>query len=274
MAEQFYDVSNENRKKLHQQFIRKSLENFQEQSNVIQLTSAEYTGPLHFMQFWLDEVAKWREETSGKGIIGLSATKDVQDAILDDAKYSKTVDLIDIRYWHYREDGTAYAPEGGKNLAPRQHARKMKTGKETEEQVYRAVRQYRDAYPNKVVLYSTNASPRFGWAVLMAGGSLSNIPNVNIAGFYESLSNMKTNTSEDYNSKSWSLQNKGESYLFYLKDTKSVEVDLSNFQGNYDVFWVNLSSGDVISKTMIKGNTTQTLLAPSVQAKAVFIKKK
>jgi hypothetical protein len=274
MAEQFYDVSNENRKKLHQQFIRKSLENFQEQSNVIQLTSAEYTGPLHFMQFWLDEVAKWREETSGKGIIGLSATKDVQDAILDGAKYSKTVDLIDIRYWHYREDGTAYAPEGGKNLAPRQHARKMKTGKETEEQVYRAVRQYRDAYPNKVVLYSTNASPRFGWAVLMAGGSLPNIPNVNIVGFYESLSNMKTNTSEDYNSKSWSLQNKGESYLFYLKDTKSVEVDLSNFQGNYDVFWVNLSSGDVISKTMIKGNTTQTLLAPSVQAKAVFIKKK
>jgi hypothetical protein len=85
---------------------------------------------------------------------------------------------------------------------------------------------------------------------------------------------MKATTSEDYNSKSWSLQNKGESYLFYLKGTKSVEVDLSNFQGNYDVFWVNLSSGDVISKTMIKGNTTQTLLAPSVQAKAVFIKKK
>ncbi len=274
MAEQFYDVSNENRKKLHQQFIRKSLENFHDNSNVIQLTSAEYTGPLHFMQFWLDEVAKWRDETSGKGIIGLSATKDVQDAILDDAKYSKTVDLIDIRYWHYREDGTAYAPEGGKNLAPRQHARKMKTGKETEEQVYRAVREYRSKYPQKVVLYSTNASPRFGWPILMAGGSLANIPNIEISGFYKALSEMKVDENQNVNSNFWTLENKGESYLFYLKNTKTITLDLSNFQGTYEVFWIDLSSGDVISKTMIKGNTIQTLLAPSVQAKAVFIKKK
>lgn len=274
MAEQFYDVSNKNRKKLHQQFIRKSLENFHDNSNVIQLTSAEYTGPLHFMEFWLDEIQKYKNETSSAGIIGLSATKDVQDAVLKNTERAKTVDLIDIRYWHYREDGTAYAPEGGKNLAPRQHARKMRSGKETEEQVYRAVRQYRDTHPNKVVLYSTNGSPRFGWAVLMAGGSLPNIPNVNITGFYKSLSNMKANTNEDYNSKSWSLQNKGESYLFYLKDTKTVEVDLSIFQGTYDVFWIDLSSGNVISKSMIKGKTIQTLSAPSAQAKAVYIKKK
>lgn len=274
MAEQFYDITNENRKKLHQGFIRKSLENFQGNSNVIQLTSAEYSGPLHFMEFWLDEVQKYKNETTGTGIIGLSATKDVQDAILKNTERAKTVDLIDIRYWHYREDGTAYAPEGGKNLAPRQHARKMRSGKEIEEQVYRAVRQYRDAHPNKVVLYSTNGSPRFGWAVLMAGGSLPNIPNVNITGFYESLSNMKATTNEDYNSKFWSLQNKGESYLFYLKDTKRVEVDLSNFQGTYEVFWIDLSSGHVISETIIKGRTVQTLLAPSAQAKAVYIKKK
>ena len=121
------------------------------------------------MQFWIDEVQKWKDETGKKEIIGLSATKDVQDAILKDANRAKTVDAIDIRYWYYKDDGTAYAPEGGKNLAPRQHARQMKVGKETDEQVYRAVREYREKYPEKVVLYSTDGSPRFGWAALMGG---------------------------------------------------------------------------------------------------------
>ncbi|MDQ5928685.1 MAG: hypothetical protein QG594_460, partial [Bacteroidota bacterium] len=102
MAEQFYDETNPVRRKLHQGFIRKSLENFKENSNVIHLTSAEYTGPLHFMQFWLDEVQNWKTETGRKPIIGLSATKDVQDAILNDANRAKTVDAIDIRYWYYK----------------------------------------------------------------------------------------------------------------------------------------------------------------------------
>ncbi|MFG6685745.1 DUF6298 domain-containing protein [Mariniflexile sp. HNIBRBA6329] len=274
MAEQFYDISNETRRKLHQGFIRKSLDNFKDNSNVIQLTSAEYTGPLHFMQFWIDEVQKYKDETSGGGIIGLSATKDVQDAVLNDAKRNKTVDLIDIRYWHYREDGSAYAPEGGKNLAPRQHARKMNVGKETDEQVYRAVREYRNEFPDKVVLYSTNGSPRFGWPVLMAGGSLPNIPNVMVSGFYESLSKMSVDSKEDYQSKSWSLQDEGESYLFYLKDIKKAEVDLSNFKGNYEVFWIDSSSGAVVSKTIIKGKLKHILSAPSDHAKVVFIKKK
>lgn len=57
----------------------------------------------------------------------LSTTKDVQDAILTDAKRASVVD-IDIRYWHYKTDGI-YAPGGGKNMAPRQHMRKMKAGK-------------------------------------------------------------------------------------------------------------------------------------------------
>ncbi|WP_308990993.1 DUF6298 domain-containing protein [Mariniflexile litorale] len=274
MAEQFYDISNESRRKLHQGFIRKSLDNFQENSNVIQLTSAEYTGPLHFMEFWLDEAQKWKKETGKTGIIGLSATKDVQDAILKDAKRNQTVDLIDIRYWHYREDGSVYAPEGGKNLAPRQHARKMSVGKETEEQVYRAVSEYREKYPNKVVLYSTNGSSKFGWPVLMAGGSLANIPNINISGFYESLSKMKINSNTNFNSKSWTLQNEGESYLLYLKDIKTVEVDLSSFKGNYEVFWIDPSNGQVVSKKIIQGKTKQTLIAPSEHIKVVYIKKK
>ncbi|MFI1745642.1 DUF6298 domain-containing protein [Thalassobellus sediminis] len=274
MAEQFYDVSDPTRKKIHQQFIRKSLNNFQNNSNVIQLTSAEYTGPLHFMQFWIDEVEAWKEETGKSAIIGLSATKDVQDAILNDAKRNKTVDLIDIRYWHYREDGSVYAPEGGKNLAPRQHARKIKVGKETEAQVYRAVREYRDKYPEKSVLYSTNRASKFGWAVLMAGGSMANIPQVNIDGFYKSLSQMTVHANDAFNSDTWSLENKGESYLFYLKNTKEITIDLSDYKGKYEVFWMDPENGNIVSKTVFKCSEKQTLTSPTNNKTVVYIKRK
>jgi hypothetical protein len=274
MAEQFYDVTNSARKTLHQGFIRKSLENFQDNSNVIQLTSAEYTGPLHFMQFWLDEVQKWKNETGKKGIIGLSATKDVQDAILNDANRAKTVDAIDIRYWYYKEDGSAYAPEGGVNLAPRQHARKLKTGKETEDQVYRAVREYREKYPEKIVLYSTDASSKFGWAVLMAGGSLPNIPKIELPAFYSEISGMKFVNGSAFSDKLWTLENKGKSYLFYAKNAQDISIDLSEFKGNFEVYAINAETGGITKKANISGGRKVTIPATDVKEKVLFIVKK
>ena len=134
----FYDISHPVRRELHRQYIRQCLNNFSDNSNVIQLTSAEFTGPLHFVQFWLDVIAEWEAETGKKAKVALSTTKDVQDAILADPKRAAVVDVIDIRYWHYKKDGI-FAPEGGKNMAPRQHMRKMKVGKITFNEAYKAV---------------------------------------------------------------------------------------------------------------------------------------
>lgn len=274
MAEQFYDVTNPARRKLHQGFIRKSLENFENNSNVIQLTSAEYTGPLHFMQFWLDEVQKWKDETGKKEIIGLSATKDVQDAILNDANRAKTVDAIDIRYWYYREDGTAYAPEGGKNLAPRQHARKMKVGKETDEQVYRAVREYREKYPEKVVLYSTDGSPRFGWAALMGGASLPVLPKIALPEFYQSVVTMKLVSGTSYSDAVWKLENKGESYLFYFNKNQDLSLDLTSFKGVFEVYTINAQTGEFIKKEVVHGGKTVLFSAQDNKEKVLFVVKK
>src|SRR5690606_30695120 len=119
----------------------KSLDNFKTQSNVIQFTSEEFTGPLHFMQFWIDVTKDWEAHNENNALIGLSATKDVQDAILNDKDRSDIIDVIAIKYWYYKENGKTYAPEGGKNLAPRQHARKMKVGKESNNSVYRGIRE-------------------------------------------------------------------------------------------------------------------------------------
>ncbi len=175
-AEQYYDLSNPVRRELHKKYIRQCLNNFKDNSGVLQLIGEEFTGPLHFVQFWLDEIAAWEKETGKQPLIGLSVTKDVQDAILADVKRSEIVDIIDIRYWHYQADSTAYEPKGGQNLAPRQHARLLKPKKTSFEQVYRAVKEYKEKFPNKAVIYSGDSYPEFGMAVLMAGGSLPVLP--------------------------------------------------------------------------------------------------
>ena len=57
--------------------------------------------------------------------MALSATKDVQDAILTDALRSAVVDVIDFKYW-WQSDKGLYDPKGGQNLSPRQHDRYWK----------------------------------------------------------------------------------------------------------------------------------------------------
>jgi hypothetical protein len=175
-AEQFYDISNPVRRELHKKYIRQCLNNFKDNNGVIQLIGEEFTGPVHFVKFWLDVIREWEKETGKHPIIGLSVTKDVQDSILNMPAYAAVVDLVDIRYWHYQADGSVYAPKGGQNLAPRQHARLLKPKSSSFEQVYRAVKEYRDRFPAKAVTYSGDSYPEFGMAVLMAGGSLAVLP--------------------------------------------------------------------------------------------------
>lgn len=175
-AEQFYDISNPVRRELHKKYIRQCLNNFKDNNSVIQLIGEEFTGPVHFVKFWLDVIRDWEKETGKKPLIGLSVTKDVQDSILKIPAYAALIDIIDIRYWHYQADGSVYAPMGGQSLAPRQHARLLKPRKTSFEQVYRAVKEYRDKYPGKAVIYSGDSYPEFAIAAFMAGGSLALLP--------------------------------------------------------------------------------------------------
>ena len=159
------------RRAIYRNYIRKCLDNFADNSNVIQFTSDEFTGPTHFVQFWLDTIGEWENQTRKKPIIGLAAPKDVQDAILADPARAALVSVIDIRYWWYEPKGDLYAPPGGKNLTPRQWSREAEVS--DFEQSQRAVREYREEFPDKVILSAQSYGPTpAGWAVLMGGGSL------------------------------------------------------------------------------------------------------
>jgi len=175
LAEQFYDEQNTVLRPLHRQYIRMCLDQLKDQSNVVHLISAEYTGPYHFTRFWLETIAEWESETGRHPLVALSCTRDVQDSLLADPQLRKVVDIIDIRYWHYNTNGL-WAPEGGKSMAPRQWMRKMKVGKTGFKEAYRAVRELRDRYPDKAITFHAQQYPDYGWAILLAGGSLPNIP--------------------------------------------------------------------------------------------------
>lgn len=259
MGAQFYDVTHPVRRELHRAYIRQCLENFTGEHNVIQLIGAEFTGPLHFVQFWIDTILEWEKETGKQAFTGLSVTKDVQDAILADPARAAVIDLIDIRYWQYQPDGSLYAPQGGQNLAPRQHARLLKPKKGTFAQVYRAVQEYRSRYPGKAVIYSADGAEEMGWAVFMAGGSLAAIPPVAYPGFLRAAASMQPVDTHNTPGQ-WMLSHNGNEYIIYSNGTQPVQLDLSAVKGSCRVRRINPENGEPLGKNeSVKGGKTVTL---------------
>jgi hypothetical protein len=245
MDELFYDVNHPVRRPLHQAYIRKCLDNFAGNSNVIQLTGAEYTGPLEFVQFWLDTISEWTRQTGRTQLIGLSCTKDVQDAILKDPVRSRTVSVIDIRYWWYQSNGKLYAPQGGRHLAPRQHARLLHPKRTSFDQVYRAVREYRKMHPDKAVVYS--ADDAYGWAVLMAGGSIPNIRNLTNRALLAAIPRMKPFDVSASTQGQYVLAEPGQNYLVYSRSGKTIQLEPGGTKGTFFVRWIDPKSGKVSS---------------------------
>ncbi|HMO87075.1 MAG TPA: DUF6298 domain-containing protein, partial [Lacipirellulaceae bacterium] len=265
-------------RELHRGYIRQCLDNFAENSNVIQLTSAEYSGPLAFTEFWLDTIIEWEKEKQGGGsmeqgagsmeqgevssgsmlhapgsvLIALSAPKDVQDAILADSERAPHVDVIDIRYWAYTADGGLYAPHGGQNLAPRQHLRQTREKPGGAAAIVKAVREYRDRFPEKAVIYSAEEncpSTRDGWAVLIAGGSL---PEVKLPQELAQLvPAMRLIDGIVAGANRWCLASDDGNYLIYsTSDGEPLRLDLPSRDGSYVVRWIDRDGRAVAQETV------------------------
>ena len=255
----FYDISNPTLRELHRQYIRQSLDAFKGQPNVIHSIGEEFTGPLHFVEFWLDVVAEWEQE-NGQVLVDLAVNKDVQDAILKDSKRSKVVDIIDIEQWFYHNKGE-YAPPGGVNMAQRQYMRKIRTGGARFEDVYRAVSEYRTQYPDKAVIYSAQKHPEMCWASLMAGGSCAAIPVTDNL-FLESVAQMRPAASP---AKDVYLLQGEQAMLYYKLSDTPLTVSLNN--GTYLVYEINQQSGKMTQLKSAKKEVT-------LKGKSVFLIRK
>jgi hypothetical protein len=238
MAEQFYDVTNPVRRRLHTGFIRQNLDNFTNTANVIQFTSAEFTGPLPFMQFWLDTVGQWEQETKHPALVALSATKDVQDAVLGDARRAAVVDVIDFRYW-WQTDKGLFAPNGGQNLSPRQFERQWKGGRPSDANLAQMAAEYRAKFPSKAVI---NNVGKGGWAYLCGGGSIPELPQSTDATLLAAVPRL-TPWPEISRNGNWVLREAGKQFLVYT--SRGAELDLSGESGAFRLNAVDTRTGKV-----------------------------
>ena len=265
MAEQFYDVSNPVRRKLHEGFIRQNLDSFTNEANVIQFTSAEFTGPLAFEEFWLDTITEWERERCGTGVspvssgfwaqnethrrdacateplIALAATKDVQDAILVDTKRAAVVDVICFRYW-WQTDKGLFAPKGGQNLSPRQFERQWKGGSPKDENLAAMAAEYRLKFSGKAIIASCEDvdMSRGAWAFVCAGGSMPNLPRSTDAKLLAAIPQMQPWLA-DNGRQVWALREPGKQILVYART--GTELDLSAESGAFRAWLVNSATG-------------------------------
>jgi hypothetical protein len=253
MAEQFYEENDPSRHKLLVAYINKCMDNFADNNGVIQSIGAEFTGPLHFVKFWIETVKQWEATHKKKEIIALSTTKDVQDAILADPLKASVVNAIDIRFWYYQGNGKLYAPLGGQSLAPRQQERIYKPKAISFEEAYHAVHEYKQKYPDKAVLFSADGYEHFGWAVFIAGGSLPVLPAGTNKQFLADAGNMKPIELSGTPKDQWALGNPVKGYIVYNSSTNAIHLDLSA-NANYKIQWIDPKDGQLLpGEEQVKG---------------------
>jgi hypothetical protein len=263
MAPLFYDVSDPHRRALHRRYIRQCLDNFADCTNVVQMTSGEFSGPLEFTRFWLDTIIEWEHEHNRRVLVGLSAPKNVQDAILNDPARAPFVDIIDIRYWSYTADDGLYAPDGGQNLTPRQHLRQTRLKPGGAEAIVKAVREYRTRYPDKAVTYYADMncpSGHDGWATLIGGGSL---PPVKLPErLAKTLPSMVPTDGIVDTKGQWSLANKTGDYLIYCERSgDELSLNLPKASRRLRVHWIDPRSGESRSDDEIASSVPLRLVA-------------
>ena len=253
MGDQFYDITNKVPKELHRAYILKSLDNFKGNTNIMHHLGHEFTGPLHFVKFWLDVIREWEKENKQKIMVMLPGTKDVQDAILADNKYSPTITGIDIIQWQYRKDGSLYAPVGGVSLTERQYARIYDVGESSFNQVYRAVYEIRSKYPQKAIIYTRGGHRFSNWAIFMGGGSLVQLPEINDRTFLEYASKMEIMKMNASDQQQYALGKKGLGYILFSESGK-LKIDLSDDPASYVLKWIDPATGKISSsKKMVAG---------------------
>ncbi len=158
VGNEFYSTEYAPLRELHRTYILHTLDELGDLPNVIFGIAYQYAGLLSFEQFFQDTVREWEQKHGTHIRIALTTSKQTTDAILEDPVRSKQIAVVDMRYWEYRPDGSLFAPKAGEDHAFRELISQAFPGytdtppPTTPEQVYREVREYRDRYPDVVLM--------------------------------------------------------------------------------------------------------------------------
>ncbi|HEX8201354.1 MAG TPA: DUF6298 domain-containing protein, partial [Isosphaeraceae bacterium] len=276
MAQEFYDVTHPVRRPLHRLYIRRCLDALGRHPNVLFATGEEYTGPLEFVRFWLDTIVEWERETGRDVLVGLSCTKDVQDAILADPVRGPEVSAIELKYWWHTASGTLYAPEGGQDLAPRQQWRAWRGDTRVSgAQTARQVREYRDRHPDKAILCSYLFHAADPWAVVAAGGSIPDLPPGVDPGLLAALPRMRPCDSAGRADSQFVLAEPGRHYLVYSasKATEPIRLDLSSDRATFSARWIHPRTGRFVGPPeVVRGG--QVVAIPDPKSDVLWLERR
>lgn len=303
-ANVFYDVTNERRRELHRLYIRKCLDELGDQTNVVHLIGEEYTGPLSFMQFWIDTILEWQQQTGKRVQIGLVGTQDVIDAILADPMRGPHVSVLCLSYWWYNADGTLHAPEGGKEVAGRYTGELVDATSAAS--LHRQIREYRLRYPDKAIIQHHRIEVEKVWAFLMGGGSMifsgmqyrDSLPpkesweppdtyvapeeSLVVQPTYDfirrrlatSLPRMKPSDAVGDTDRCWCLAEKGRQYLAFALQGGPISVDLSDAPGKrFNARWFDPRSGALTpaGDGVVSGGAAASFVAPDDRCWALWL---
>lgn len=295
----FWDVSHPVRRDLHRLYIRKCLDVLKDNSNVVYALDREYSGPLSFVQFWLDTINEWQKENSRKVFISLEVPKAVMDAILEDPVRRPLVTAIDFHNWNYRPDGTLFAIEGGLNLAPREQITRetaargggrggpptgrgaVAPGRGAPGAVagrggpggrgggggpggailrYRALREYRDAYPDLLIPRRADDFAELSAAIEKA------IPRADRA------LTRPVSTVSGQPATSWAMGAPGKHYLVYTMAGEPVQLDLTKERGSFKIAWLDSANGELrAAPEAARGGSSIALQPPSLEPKRPWV---
>ena len=256
VADTFYDVSDPERRRLHELYLRHVLDVLGRHPNVVFVLGEEFTGPVEFVRFWVDTVVAWERETGRDVTLALAATRDVQDAILADPVRGAAISAIDLKYWWYTADGRVYDPPGGQSLAPRQQLRAWPgKNRRGDEATARQVRELRRQHPDKAVLVADGGAS--GWFVAAAGGSLPNLPATTDPRL---LADLATMTPTSPRGRTSGVADAGRAWLAVAPPGQPVELDLGASVGLVRVWIMDPRTGQPVGPAAtISGGGLQTI---------------
>ncbi len=259
-ANAFYDVTNPLHRDLHRRYIRHCLDVLKDNTNVIYGLDREYSGPLPFVQFWLDTVAEWQKENGRKVFIHLEVPRAQMDALLADPVRRPLIASIDFHNWYYRADGSLFAIEGGLNKAPREQIMAQPNSRPGgAEQRYRAWREYRDAFPGLAIPRKNDDFAALSAAVekaIPAAARAQTRPAAVVRG----------------PATSWAMAAPGKSYLVYSMAGENVELDLVRERGNFRLEWLDTSTGQLVAaKEPVRGGAAVALAPAATEAKRPWV---
>jgi hypothetical protein len=131
------------------------------------------------------------------------------------------------------------------------------------------VREYRQKYPGKAVMFSADLSDELAWAVFMAGGSLAGLPRISQAGLLADAASMQPVDTPGMPAGQWTLGNARKGFIMYSRSSASIRLDLETTKGPLTAYWIDPRSGSLLHRQRLDGATGGTELRSPASGPAV-----